>query len=47
MRGGRSTNIDDIRVGDRVKVRYGGQVGDVSKTVDVVGGSGTRRGTRG
>jgi hypothetical protein len=47
MRGGRSTNIDDIRVGDRVRVRYSGQVGDVSKTVEVVGGSGARRGARG
>jgi hypothetical protein len=47
MRGGRSTNIDDIRVGDRVRVRYSGQIGDVSKTVEVVGGSGARRGARG
>jgi hypothetical protein len=47
MRGGRSANVDDIRVGDRVRVRYSGQVGDVSKTVDVVTGAGTRRGTRG
>jgi hypothetical protein len=47
MRGGRSANVDDIRVGDRVRVRYSGQLGDVSKTVDVMTGAGTRRGTRG
>ena len=47
MRGGRSANIDDISVGDRVRVRYSGQVGDVSKTVDVLSGAGRRRGTRG
>jgi hypothetical protein len=47
MRGGRSANIDDIKVGDRVKVRYSGQVGDVSKTIDVMTGPSTRRGTRG
>ena len=47
MRGRRSANIDDIRVGDRVRVRYSGQVGDVSKTVDVMTGAGTRRGARG
>ena len=47
MRGGRNANIEDIKVGDRVKVRYSGQVGDVSKMVDVMTGPGTRRGTRG
>ena len=47
MKGGRSANIDDIREGDRVRVRYSGQVGDVSKMVEVIGGSAARRGTRG
>jgi hypothetical protein len=47
MKGGRSASINDIRVGDRVRIRYSGQVGDVSKMVDVIGGSGGRRSTRG
>jgi hypothetical protein len=47
MKGGRSANIDDIREGDRVRIRYSGQGGDVSKTVDVTGGSAAGRRTRG
>lgn len=49
MRGGKTISIDDVKVGDRIRVSYRGQPGDVSKTVDVLGGpsmrSGTRRGT--
>lgn len=47
MKGGRSASIDDIREGDRVRIRYSGQVGDVSKMVDVIGGSAAGRRTRG
>jgi len=47
MRGGRSADIDDIREGDRVRIRYSGQVGDVSKMVDVIGGSAAGRRPRG
>jgi hypothetical protein len=43
---GRNAGLDDIRVGDRVQIRYSGQPGDVSKTVDVMGGPGRRSGRR-
>jgi hypothetical protein len=46
MKAGRRASIDEIRVGDRVKVRYSGQVGDVTKMVDVMGGAPMRRGDR-
>jgi len=55
MRGGKTISIDEVKVGDRIRVSYTGQPGEVSKTVDVMGGpsmrsgsskaSGTRRGT--
>jgi hypothetical protein len=55
MRGGKKISIDEVKVGDRIKVSYTGQPGEVSKMVDVMGGpsmragsgkaSGTRRGT--
>jgi hypothetical protein len=44
MRAGRSSNIDEIRAGDRVRISYSGQPGDVSKTVEVMGGRGVRPG---
>jgi hypothetical protein len=46
MRGGKKITIDEVKVGDRIKVSYTGQAGDVSKTVEVTGGPGTRRGAR-
>jgi len=45
-RGGQRASIDSIRAGDRVKIEYSGSPGDVSKTVEVLGGTGrepTRR----
>jgi len=54
-RGGKTINVDEVKVGDRIKVSYTGQPGDVGKMVDVMGGPsmragsskprGTRRGT--
>jgi len=54
-RGGKTISLDEVKVGDRIKVSYTGQPGEVSKTVDVLGGpsmrsgsskaSGARRGT--
>jgi hypothetical protein len=46
MRGGKRITIDEVQVGDRIKVSYTGQAGDVSKRVDVTGGPGARRGAR-
>ena len=43
---GKNASIDEVRVGDRVRVRYSGQVGDVAKMVEVMGGPAMRRGTR-
>ena len=45
-RGGSSVGIDQIQEGDRVRIRYSGTPGDVTKTVEVTGGSrtGSRRG---
>ena len=55
MRGGKTISLDEVKVGDRIRVSYTGQPGEVSKTVDIMGGpsmragsskaSGTRRGT--
>jgi hypothetical protein len=55
MRGGKTISIDEVKVGDRIRVTYAGQPGEVSKTVDIMGGpsmrtgsskaSGTRRGS--
>jgi hypothetical protein len=54
-RGGKTISIDEIKVGDRIRVSYTGQPGEVSKMVDIMGGpsmragsskaSGTRRGS--
>jgi hypothetical protein len=46
MRGGKNITIDEVRVGDRIRVSYTGQAGDVSKRVEVTGGPGARRGAR-
>jgi hypothetical protein len=45
-RGGKRITIDEVKVGDRIRVSYTGQPGDVSKTVNVTGGPGARRGAR-
>jgi hypothetical protein len=45
-RGGKKITIDEVKVGDRIKVSYTGQAGDVSKMVEVTGGPGARRGAR-
>ena len=45
-RGGKRITINDVKVGDRIRVSYTGQAGDVSKTVEVTGGPGARRGAR-
>jgi hypothetical protein len=42
MIAGKRANIDEVKTGDRVKIRYSGQVGDVSKTVDITGGPSMR-----
>jgi hypothetical protein len=46
MKAGKRASLDEIKVGDRVKVRYSGQVGDVTKMVDVMAGAAMRRGDR-
>jgi hypothetical protein len=38
MRGGKKASMDEIKVGDRVRVSFSGQPGDVSKMVDVMTG---------
>lgn len=43
-RGGSRVSIDQLQVGDRVRISYAGSAGDVTKTVEVVGGPGTRAG---
>jgi hypothetical protein len=45
MRGGKRISVDEVKVGDRIKVSYAGQPGDVSKTVDVMGGPSMRTGS--
>ena len=45
-RAGRRRTVDEIRVGDRVKISYTGQAASVSKTVDVTSGP-TARSRRG
>ena len=37
-RGGKKISIDEVKVGDRIRVSYTGQPGEVSKMVDVMGG---------
>lgn len=46
-RAGRKLTIDEIKVGDRVKISYTGQAAAVSKTVDVTGGPAMRSRKRG
>jgi hypothetical protein len=41
-RGGKKISIDEVSVGDRLRVSYTGQPGDVSKMVDVMTGPTTR-----
>jgi len=41
-RGGSTVGIDQIQEGDRVRVSYSGSAGEVTKTVEVMGGSRTR-----
>jgi hypothetical protein len=43
-RGGSRVGLDQLRVGDRVRINYSGSPGDVTKTVEVMGGPGTRAG---
>lgn len=45
-RAGKSSSLDEVRVGDRVRIRYSGQVGDIAKTVEVMGGPAMRGGAR-
>jgi hypothetical protein len=46
-RGGKNISIDEVKVGDRIRVSYAGQPGDVSKRVEVLGGpAAARRGAR-
>ena len=45
MRGGTTLSIDEVKVGDRIKVSYSGQPGEVSKKVDVMGGPSMRSGS--
>jgi hypothetical protein len=42
MIAGKKASIDEVKTGDRVRVRYSGQPGEVSKTVDVVAGPSMR-----
>jgi hypothetical protein len=46
-RGGKTISIDEVKVGDRVRVSYTGQPGDVSKMVDVMTGPSPRARRRG
>jgi hypothetical protein len=45
-RGGKKISIDEIKVGDRIRVSYSGQPGEVSKMVEVMGGPSMRAGSR-
>jgi hypothetical protein len=42
MKAGRRATIDEVRTGDRIKVSYSGQAGDVSKMVDIMAGPSMR-----
>jgi hypothetical protein len=46
MRGGKKISIDEVKVGDRIRVSYTGQPGEVSKMVDVMGGPSMRPGSK-
>lgn len=43
-RGGSSVSLDEVKAGDRVRISYSGSAGDVTKTVEVMGGPGMRSG---
>lgn len=43
-RGGSRVSLDEVKAGDRVRVRYSGSPGDVTKTVEVIGGPSMRSG---
>lgn len=45
MRGGKKISINEVMVGDRVRISYTGQPGDVGKTIDVTGGPRMRTGS--
>jgi hypothetical protein len=45
-RGGKKISIDEVKVGDRIRVSYTGQPGEVSKTVEVMGGPSMRSGSK-
>ena len=45
-RGGKNISIDEVKVGDRIKVSYTGQPGEVSKMVEVMGGPSMRAGSK-
>jgi hypothetical protein len=47
VRAGRKLTIDEIKVGDRVKISYTGQAAAVGKTVDVTSGPAMRSRQRG
>jgi hypothetical protein len=44
MRGGSKVTLDELKVGDRVRISYSGSAGDVMKTVEVMGGPTMRTG---
>ena len=46
MRGGKKISIDEVKVGDRIRVSYTGQPGEVSKMVEVMGGPSMRAGSK-
>jgi hypothetical protein len=43
-RGGSRLGADQLQAGERVRISYTGTPGDVSKTIEVLGGPGTRAG---
>jgi hypothetical protein len=45
-RGGKKISIDEVKVGDRIRVSYTGQPGEVSKMVEVMGGPSMRPGSK-
>jgi hypothetical protein len=45
-RGGKKISIDEVKVGDRIRVSYTGQPGEVSKMVEVMGGPSMRAGSK-
>ena len=45
-RGGKKISLDEVKVGDRIRVSYTGQPGEVSKMVEVMGGPSMRPGSK-